>query len=102
MRTIKGIKGFTLVEMVVVVAIIALLVSVVLARYKEYDSVTLLQSAAYDVALSVREAQVRGVAVSGDEGEFEVAYGIHFDLNRFLKYLGDSFFHTIPWWLKIF
>lgn len=72
------LRGFSLVELIVTIAIIALISAVVLARYGSFNSTVLLNSLAYDVALSVREAQVLGISVRGDDGSFAAPYGMHF------------------------
>jgi len=50
----------------------------VLARYKSFNSTILLRDLAYEIALSVREAQVYGISVHGASGLFNYAYGVHF------------------------
>lgn len=80
-------RGITLVEMLVVVALIVLLASVALARYRDFESITILESSAYDLALAIREAQVLGVSVRGQSLNFEPAYGIHLDLSRPDEYI---------------
>lgn len=60
------------------IAIIAIISGVVLARYKSFHSTILLRNLAYEVALSIREAQVLGISVRGNSGLFTDAYGMHF------------------------
>ena len=74
----KKYAGFSLIELLVVIAIIGTITTVVLIRYSDFDSVVLLKSLAYEVALSAREAQTLGVGVRGDGGTFDAAYGVHF------------------------
>ena len=76
-------QGFTLIEMVTVLGIFMVLSSVVLFNYNKFTSDTILTNMAYEVALSVREAQIYGVSVRNPDGtsgtaEFSVPYGIHF------------------------
>jgi prepilin-type N-terminal cleavage/methylation domain-containing protein len=73
------VTGFTLVEMIVVVAIITLISALVLTRTSQFDNATLLKSVAYDVALSIRQAQNYGINVRGQEGNFDNPYGIYFE-----------------------
>ena len=79
---VKPSKGFTLMEMVVTVGIFALISTVVIVRNAQFDNETLLQNLAYDVALSVRQAQQFGVNVRASEGVFSGSYGIHFDAEQ--------------------
>lgn len=74
-------KGFTLIELLVVVAILVTITSVVLFSNNRFGGTVLLQNLAYDVALSVREAQVYGISVRSFGGEFNFGYGMHFDTN---------------------
>ena len=70
----------------VVSAIFVLLSSVVLAGNSRFGSVIVLQNLAHDIGLSVRQAQVYGIAVRrydnpsapGAPGVFTHSYGMHF------------------------
>lgn len=80
----SGKGGFTLIELMAVTAIIVIITSVVLANNNKYGGSVLLQNLAYDIALSIRQAQVYGISVRGfgvNNSTFNVAYGMHFDTN---------------------
>lgn len=72
------------------IAIIAIISAVVLARYKSFNSTILLRDLAYEIALSIREAQVYGVSVHSTEGSFNFAYGIHFTRGTTYALFADS------------
>jgi len=77
-----AIRGFTLVEMLVVMAIFVILTTVTLANNSQFGGRITLETLAYDIALSVRQAQVYGIAVQrfGDTGsDFGRGYGVHFE-----------------------
>ena len=89
-------NGFTLVELLVVVAIMFIMTSVVLFNYNRFDDNMLLNNFAYDLSLTIRQAQVYGVAVrenpiggniaqnisgSSHQQNFGNAYGVHFDVS---------------------
>lgn len=74
-------RGFTLIEMMVVVGIIVIITSIVLANNNRFGGEVLLQNLAYDMALSIREAQVYGISVQRFNGTFGSAYGMHFQLD---------------------
>ena len=79
-------KGFTLIELLVVVAIIVMVSAAIFANTNKFGGQTLLQNLAYDIALSVREAQVYGISVQGSTGNFNTGYGMHFDTTHTTTY----------------
>ncbi len=81
MVTARARRGFTLIEMLVVVAIIVLITSVVLVNNNRFGGVVLLENLAYDVALSVRQAQQYGISVTGlSNPNFTAGYGMDFNM----------------------
>jgi Tfp pilus assembly protein FimT len=74
-------------ELLIVLAIIGLLTAVVVAQYRDFDSTTVLRNLAYEIALSVREAQVMTISTSNLGGgsilqnQGQNSYGITFDTN---------------------
>src|SRR3989344_7763105 len=74
-------RGFTLLELMVVTGIFMVLSSVVLSSNGRFGNQIVLQNLAHDMALTIRQAQVYGIAVRRFEGaNFDVAYGMHFIL----------------------
>src|SRR6185503_3627706 len=80
-------RGFTLIELIVVMSIMLILTSIFILRQQRFNSSTLLQSLAYSVALSVRQAQVYGTSIressigafdSANESSAAKAYGVYF------------------------
>lgn len=73
-----GRRGFTLIEMLVVLGIMAVLTAALLTRNSAFGGSIILRSLAYDVALSIREAQVYGIAVRQSiAGTFTRGYGVN-------------------------
>jgi len=70
--------GFSIIELLVSISILALISTIVLANHTRFNGSVLLGSLAYDIALSVREAQVFGVSVRQYNNEFQLGYGVHF------------------------
>jgi prepilin-type N-terminal cleavage/methylation domain-containing protein len=71
--------GFTLIELMVVSAIFMVLSSVVLSANTRFGNKVVLQNLAHEMALTVREAQVYGIAVRRFSGSnFDVGYGMYF------------------------
>ncbi|MBI5470053.1 prepilin-type N-terminal cleavage/methylation domain-containing protein [Candidatus Kaiserbacteria bacterium] len=72
--------GFTLIELLVICAILVVVSGVILANNTAFGGAVLLESMAYDMALSMREAQVYGVSVARfGSGIYSAGYGMHFD-----------------------
>lgn len=82
MRRIRARNaGFTLIEMLVVIGIIVVISGVIFANNVRFGGVVQLQNLAYDIALSIRQAQVYGISVQRFQqtSTFAAAYGMHFE-----------------------
>lgn len=84
--------GFTLVELLISIAIIGVVTSIVLVKYGTFDSTVLLKGLAYEIALTLREAQVRSVSVARnaggiDSGNFDDPFGVTFSLANPKEYV---------------
>lgn len=78
---VRGTKAFTLIEMLVVIGIMVLISGLILVNNNRFGGVVLLQNLAYDIALSVRQAQVYGIAVQRFNSSFSAGYGMHFQVD---------------------
>lgn len=72
------VRGFSLIELLVAVSIFVVISTVILANHSRFNSSVLLGALAYDIALSVREAQVYGTSVREFGSSFQVGYGVRF------------------------
>ncbi len=71
-------RGFSLVELMVVVAIFLIITAITLGRQSKFSSDILITNLAYQIALSIREAQVYGIgSKQSSDNAFKVGYGIH-------------------------
>jgi prepilin-type N-terminal cleavage/methylation domain-containing protein len=81
-----GKKGFSLPELIIVIAIFAIITTMAMFDQARLNSNTLLTNMAYEIALSVREAQVYGIGVRDASfsttatGIFSGQYGAHFNI----------------------
>jgi prepilin-type N-terminal cleavage/methylation domain-containing protein len=87
----SGSRGFTLIELLAVTAIIVLISAVVLADNNRFGGTVLLENLSYDIALTVRQAQVYGIAVTGFKAggtnAYGYGYGMHFDVTSPMTYI---------------
>ncbi len=82
----RSSRGFTLVELLVSIAVIVVITSIVLVRYDSFDSTTLLKNAAYDIALTLRDAQIKSVsAVRNGASDAKYPYGVTFTAGAGVK-----------------
>ena len=73
--------GFSLIEMLIVVALFTIITGAALLNHGRFGESILATNLAYDIALSLREAQSYGISVreSPLEGNiFTIGYGVHF------------------------
>lgn len=93
-------RGFTLIELIVVVGILVVISGIILANYSKFGGTMLLRNLAYDIALSIRQAQVYGISARSFLGaEFAVGHGVYVSFaegnNQFFLYTdvdGNNFF----------
>lgn len=79
MKCMSANKGFTLVELLVSIAIFAMITTLVLTKYQSFNGGIVLTNLAYELALTIRQAQTYGINVKGSSAGFNVSYGVHFD-----------------------
>lgn len=74
-------RGFSLIELMITIGIVVLVTGLALLRYSGFNNAVLLKSQAYELALDIRQAQVYGISVSGQNAaNFSGAYGISFNM----------------------
>ncbi len=78
----KKSGGFTLIELLVVITIFVTLTVVVIFNQKSFDDTILLNNLAYDMALTIKQAQVYGVSIREAASSTPVfpSYGVYFDI----------------------
>lgn len=70
--------GFTLIELMVTTGIMVIISTAVLVNNSAFGGTVNLRNLAYDVALTIRQAQVYGVSVKRFGASFDAGYGVHF------------------------
>lgn len=71
-------RGFSLIELVISAAIMAIISAIVIVRFTAFDSSILLKSLAYEVAASIRDAQIYAVSIVNNSDGFDYPYGMTF------------------------
>lgn len=82
--------GFTLIEMVVVLTIFSFIAITLFVKNSEFSSKVLLTNLAYEVALSIRQAQVYGLSareLNPGSNQFNIGYGVNFNANTQTNYI---------------
>ena len=74
----KPSRAFTLIELVVVAAIVGVISIIVLTSHVSFSRTTALSNTAYDIALSLRNAQTFGIGSRNALGVRNAGYGIEF------------------------
>jgi Tfp pilus assembly protein FimT len=89
LKNIKIKAGFTIVELMISVGIFAFMTAFLVAKYGTFNQSVLLTNLAYDVALTIRNAQTYGLNVKskptdteGFSSDYTLAYGVHFSKNN--------------------
>ena len=86
----RSARGLTLIELLVVITISSLISLVVLVNHARFSSSVLLGSLGYDIALSLREAQVYGLSVKQYANNFQVGYGVRFSGTSSYFFFADT------------
>lgn len=72
-------SGFTIIELLVVSAILVILTGVILVNNSRFGGKILLESLAYEIGLTVRQAQIYGISVRRFGSGYDTGYGLHFE-----------------------
>lgn len=73
--------GFSLIELLVTLAIFTIVTTLIFIGQSRFGGTVLLTNLAYDVALTIRQAQSYGISVkevAPGSGSFTAGYGVHF------------------------
>ena len=76
-------KGMTLIELLVALVIFSIITGVVLFNYGDFNASLTMQNLADDIALTVRRAQSYAIGVRGRSGDFNIGYGVYFDITQY-------------------
>ena len=80
-RTRDAVSGFSLIELLVTISIITVISGLVFFNHSRFNSGVLIENLAYEISLTIRQAQSFGWRVKETGGSFNEGYGVFFDLN---------------------
>lgn len=84
---VRESRGFTLIELLVVTAVLIAITGLMLANHSRFGGKILLENLVYDMALSIREAQVYGISVlRHGSGSYATGYGMRFAMSTPTSY----------------
>lgn len=88
-------RGFGLIELMVSISIMTLVSTVILVKNRSFNNALLLRNQAYEVAFSLRQAQLLAVSGAKEKTGASNQYGIYFDVtaanaNRYRVFRDDS------------
>lgn len=80
-KSLNNKKAFSLVELLVTISILVVISSILFLNHTQFNSSILLENLAYEVSLTIRQAQAYGINVRQSGGSFDEAYGVFFNKN---------------------
>lgn len=91
-------KGFTLIELLISISIFSVITTVAVFNHSEFNGSVLLTNLAYEIALSVRQAQFYGISVKqSSSSNFDSSYGIHIDTSTPASQTSYILFEDTPY-----
>ena len=79
-RFSRASRGFGLVELMVSISIMTLVSTVILVKNRSFNNALLLRNQAYEIAFSLRQAQLLAVSGNKESTGDSNQYGIYFDI----------------------
>lgn len=74
------LRGFGLVELMVSISIMTLVSTVILVKNRSFNNALLLRNQAYEIAFSLRQAQLLAVSGTKESASASNQYGVYFDI----------------------
>jgi type II secretory pathway pseudopilin PulG len=81
-KFLRKTNGFGLIELLVSISIMMLVITIIFVRQNSFNGSVLLESQAYEMALSAREVQQNAVSASSIRGDTREFLGLYVSKNR--------------------
>jgi prepilin-type N-terminal cleavage/methylation domain-containing protein len=78
----RSTRGFGLIELMVSISIMTLVSTVILVKNRSFNNALLLRNQAYEIAFSLRQAQLLAVSGTKESAGDSNQYGIHFNVTN--------------------
>ena len=83
----RPLPAFSLVELLVSIGIMLVIMSVAIVNHQRFQGTLAITNLAYEIALSIRQAQVYGVSVREFSSQANVNYGVAFGTSDLSSYV---------------
>jgi prepilin-type N-terminal cleavage/methylation domain-containing protein len=80
-KSVSQHRGFGLVELMVSISIMTLVSTVILVKNRSFNNALLLRNQAYEIAFSLRQAQLLAVSSTREAGALSNQFGLHFNIS---------------------
>ena len=80
-------RGFSMIELLVTISILIVVSGLVFFNQSRFHSNILIENLAYEISLTIRQAQSYGLQTKESEGGFSAGYGVRFDVTENDKFI---------------
>ncbi|MBU4536791.1 prepilin-type N-terminal cleavage/methylation domain-containing protein [Patescibacteria group bacterium] len=78
---LKANQGFSLIELMVTIGILILVSGIVFFNHSQFSNSVIIENLAYEISLTIRQAQSYGLQVKQTNASFTEGYGVYFDIS---------------------
>ena len=84
-------RGFTLIELLVVLAIIGIIMAIIFTSQSTFNKTLILTNTAYDIALTLHDAETYGLGSRGAGATANAGYGVDFQTGNSFTLFADTY-----------
>jgi len=94
--SLKFQQGFTLVELIVVITILSILIGYVTINLTGARNSASIETTSISLLTDIKAQQIKAMTGETQGGTTNDSYGIHFELNRYILFQGDTYSSSDP------